>query len=98
MKFKYRNREFWYRGFNVDTVVKNAKKITEYIQNQLKEDENPPVHHWWIFTFYLVELTSCFLFNLNVLTKSVKAPSIGKIINTTQIVNNCFVISKSLNL
>ena len=39
MKFKYRNREFWCRGFYVDTVGKNTKKIAEYIQNQLKEDE-----------------------------------------------------------
>lgn len=39
MKFKYRNREFWCRGFYVDTVGKNAKKIEEYIKNQLKEDE-----------------------------------------------------------
>ena len=39
MKFKYRNREFWCRGFYVDTVGKNAKKIKEYISNQLKEDE-----------------------------------------------------------
>ena len=39
MKFKYRNREFWCRGFYVDTVGKNTKKIKEYIQKQLKEDE-----------------------------------------------------------
>ena len=39
MKFKYRNREFWCRGFYVDTVGKNAKKIEEYIKNQLKMDE-----------------------------------------------------------
>ena len=39
MKFKYRNREFWCRGFYVDTVGKNTKKIKEYIGNQLKEDE-----------------------------------------------------------
>lgn len=39
MKFKYRNREFWCGGFYVDTVGKNAKKIKEYIINQLKEDE-----------------------------------------------------------
>ncbi len=39
MKFKYRNREFWCRGFYVDTVGKNTKRIAEYIQNQLKEDE-----------------------------------------------------------
>ena len=39
MKFKYRNRQFWCRGFYVDTVGKNTKKIKEYISNQLKEDE-----------------------------------------------------------
>ena len=26
LKFKYRNREFWCRGYYVDTVGKNAKK------------------------------------------------------------------------
>ena len=39
MKFKYRNREFWCRGYYVDTVGKNTKKNAEYIKNQLKEDE-----------------------------------------------------------
>ncbi len=39
MKFKYRNREFGCRGYYVDTAGKNTKKIAEYIQNQLKEDE-----------------------------------------------------------
>ena len=39
MKYKYRNRAFWCRGYYVDTVGKNAKKIQEYIQNQLKEDQ-----------------------------------------------------------
>ena len=39
MKYKNRNREFWCRGYYVDTVGKNAKKIEEYIKNQLKEDE-----------------------------------------------------------
>ncbi len=39
MKYKYRNREFWCRGYYVDTAGKDAKKIKEYIQNQLKEDE-----------------------------------------------------------
>ena len=34
-KFKYRNREFWCRGYYVDTVGKNTKKIEEYIRNQL---------------------------------------------------------------
>ena len=39
MTFKYRNREFWCRGYYVDTVGKNKTKIAEYIRNQLKEDE-----------------------------------------------------------
>ena len=38
MKYKYRNREFWCRGYYVDTVGKNTKKIQEYIANQLRED------------------------------------------------------------
>ena len=37
-KFKYRNREFWCRGYYVDTVGKNTKKIAEYIRNQIEED------------------------------------------------------------
>lgn len=37
-RYKYRNREFWCRGYYVDTVGKNTKAIAEYIQNQLKED------------------------------------------------------------
>ena len=39
MKFKYRNREFWCRGYYVDTVGKNTERIKEYIANQLKEDK-----------------------------------------------------------
>ncbi len=39
LKFKYRNREFWCRGYYVDTVGKNKKTIQEYIANQLKEDK-----------------------------------------------------------
>ena len=39
MKLAYRNREFWCRGYYVDTAGKNAVKIKEYIKNQLKEDE-----------------------------------------------------------
>lgn len=39
MKFKYRNRQFWYRGYYVDTAGKNAYKIQEYIKNQLAEDQ-----------------------------------------------------------
>ena len=39
MKYKYGNRRFWCRGYYVDTVGKNTKKIREYIQNQLREDK-----------------------------------------------------------
>ena len=39
IKYKYRSREFWCRGYYVDTVGKNTKKIEEYIKNQLKEDQ-----------------------------------------------------------
>lgn len=38
MKFKYRNRSFWCRGYYVDTVGKNTKKIKNYIKHQLDED------------------------------------------------------------
>ena len=39
LKYKYGNRNFWCRGYYVDTVGKNAKKIQEYIKNQLEEDK-----------------------------------------------------------
>ena len=39
LKYKYRSREFWCRGYYVDTEGKNAGRIQEYIKNQLKEDE-----------------------------------------------------------
>ena len=39
LKFKYRNREFWCKGYYVDTVGKNTQRIKEYIENQLKEDK-----------------------------------------------------------
>ena len=39
LKYKYRNREFWCRGYYVDTAGKNAKKIEEYIRHQLDEDK-----------------------------------------------------------
>ena len=36
---KYRNREFWCKGYYVDTAgSKNAKNIEAYIRNQLEED------------------------------------------------------------
>ena len=38
LKYKYGNRNFWCRGYYVDTVEKNEKKIREYIKNQLEED------------------------------------------------------------
>ena len=38
LKYKYGNRHFWCRGYYVDTVGKNTKKIAEYIRNQLQED------------------------------------------------------------
>lgn len=38
LKYKYGNRNFWCRGYYVDTVGKNKKKIEEYIRNQLAED------------------------------------------------------------
>ena len=34
LKYKYGNRHFWCRGYYVDTVGRNEKKIKEYIQNQ----------------------------------------------------------------
>ena len=38
LKYKYGNRHFWCRGYYVDTVGKNKKRIEEYIRNQLQED------------------------------------------------------------
>ena len=37
LKYKYGNRHFWARGYFVDTVGKNKKKIQEYIRNQLQQ-------------------------------------------------------------
>ena len=39
IQFKYRNREFWCRGYYVDTVGKNKEKIRDYIKKQLEEDK-----------------------------------------------------------
>ena len=39
LQYKYRNREFWCKGYYVDTVGKNESRIAEYLANQLKEDE-----------------------------------------------------------
>ena len=40
LKYKYGNRHFWARGYFVDTVGKNKKKIQEYIRNQLQQDQS----------------------------------------------------------
>lgn len=39
VKFRYRCRQFWCRGYYVDTAGKNAEVIKKYIQNQLKQDK-----------------------------------------------------------
>ena len=36
LKYKYRNREFWCKGYYVDTVGKNEARISEYISKQLE--------------------------------------------------------------
>ena len=38
LKYKYSSRNFWCRGYYVDTVGKNKKIISEYIRNQLEDD------------------------------------------------------------
>ena len=38
LKYKYGNRHFWCRGYYVDTVGRNEKKIREYVKNQIMED------------------------------------------------------------
>ena len=38
LKYKYGSRHFWARGYYVDTVGKNEKKIAEYIRQQLQDD------------------------------------------------------------
>ena len=39
LKYKYGNRQFWCKGYYVDTVGRNKKVIAEYIRNQLAEDK-----------------------------------------------------------
>ena len=39
LKYKYRNREFWCKGYYVDTTGKNTSRIAEYIKHQLEEDK-----------------------------------------------------------
>ena len=38
LKYKYGNRQFWCKGYYVDTVERNKKAIQQYIRNQLQED------------------------------------------------------------
>ena len=38
-KYRYGNRQFWCRGYYIDTEGRNEKAIEEYIRNQLKEDK-----------------------------------------------------------
>ena len=38
LKYKYGSRQFWCKGYYVDTVGRNKKEIAEYIRNQLQED------------------------------------------------------------
>ena len=38
LKYRYGNRHFWCRGYYVDTVGKNEKKIAEYVRKQLQDD------------------------------------------------------------
>lgn len=38
LKYKYGNRQFWGKGYYVDTVERNKRVIEEYIKNQIKED------------------------------------------------------------
>ena len=54
MKFAYRNREFWCKGYYVDTAGKDTKAIRQYIANQLQQDKesdqlsmfDPRTHLW----------------------------------------------------
>lgn len=39
LKFKYRNREFWCRGYYGNTVGKNTKKIQGHIKGQIAGDK-----------------------------------------------------------
>ena len=38
LKYKYGSRNFWCRGYYVDTVGRNERVIREYIKKQLEED------------------------------------------------------------
>ncbi len=38
LKYKYGNRQFWCRGYYVDTVGRNKEAIEKYLRNPLQED------------------------------------------------------------
>ena len=38
LKYKYGNRQFWCKGYFVDTVGRNKEAIAKYIKEQLQED------------------------------------------------------------
>lgn len=38
LKYKYGSRNFWCKGYYVDTVGRNKKVIAEYIRSQLEKD------------------------------------------------------------
>ena len=38
LKYKYGNRQFWCKGYYVDTVGRNKAVIINYIKNQIQED------------------------------------------------------------
>ena len=39
LKYKYGNRHFWWRGYDVNTAGADTRAITAYIQNQLTADQ-----------------------------------------------------------
>ena len=54
LKYKFGSRHFWCRGYYVDSVGKNAKRIEEYIKTQLQEDI---VHDQMTFKEYIDPFT-----------------------------------------
>jgi putative transposase len=38
LKYKYGNRQFWCKGYFVDTVGRNKEAIAQYIREQLQDD------------------------------------------------------------
>ena len=59
LKYKYRNREFWCRGYYVDTTGKSAKKIEEYKKHQLDEDKAGKQMTIILWKYISTEKNSC---------------------------------------